>query len=99
MIHVLAELALAPGVRDAFVAHFRTLEPLVRAEDGCLEYRGALEEATGLAGEAPVRADVLLVIEKWRDAAALAAHLDAPHMHAFAATTQGMVTARTIRVD
>lgn len=98
VIHVLAELHLAPGARDAFVAHFRALEPLVRAEDGCLEYRGALEEATGLAAQAPVRDDVLLVIEKWRDAAALAAHLDAPHMHAFAAATAGLMVGRTIRV-
>lgn len=98
MLHVLAELAIAPGARDAFVSHFRWLEPLVQAEDGCLEYRGALELRTAIAAQAPVREDVLLVIEKWASEAALAAHLDAPHMHEFARRTQGMLAGRTIRI-
>lgn len=98
MIHVLAELAIAPGARSAFVDHFRWLEPLVRAEQGCIEYRGALELRTGLPAQTPARDDVLLVIEKWESEAALAAHLDAPHMHEFGKRTKGMMTGRLIRV-
>ncbi len=98
MIHVLAELTIAPGARDAFVQHFRALEPLVRAEVGCLDYRGALECPTGIQAQAPPRADVLLVIEQWRGEAELAAHLDAPHMHEFGARTSGMMIGRTIRI-
>jgi quinol monooxygenase YgiN len=98
MLHVIAELALAPGARDAFAGHFRRLEPLVRAEAGCIEYGGAFEVPTSLAAQAPPRPDVLLVIEKWESEAALAAHLEAPHMAEFAARTAGMITGRTIRV-
>ena len=98
MIHVLAELSIAPGARAAFVDHFRWLEPLVRAEHGCIEYRGALERPTAIAAQTPVRDEVLLVIEKWESEAALAAHLDAPHMHEFAKRTRGMMTHRVIRV-
>ena len=98
MIHVVAEIALAPGARARFVEEFRRLTPLVRAEDGCVEYDGALEFATGLAPQAPVRDDVLTVVEKWRDEAALAAHLTAPHMAEHRARSRDLVTGVTIRV-
>ncbi len=98
MIHVIAELTIAPHARDAFVEHFRWLEPLVRNESGCVEYRGALEIDTGIDAQAAPRPQVLLVIEKWSSEATLAAHLDAPHMHEFGARTTGMLTARTIRI-
>ncbi len=98
MLHVLAEIRLRPGARDAFVAEFRRLTPLVLAEDGCLEYQGALEAPTGLAAQAPVRADVLTVVEKWRDEAALAAHLAAPHMAEHRARVAGLTDGTTIRV-
>ncbi|MBL8995720.1 MAG: antibiotic biosynthesis monooxygenase [Gemmatimonadetes bacterium] len=98
MIHVIAELTIAAGARDAFLSAFRRLEPLVRAEEGCLEYGGALEVPTALAAQTPPRPDVLLVIEKWTNEAALAAHLAAPHMAEFAAQTSGQMTGRVIRV-
>ena len=98
MIHVLAELSIAEGARDAFLAAFRRLEPLVRAEEGCLEYGGALEVQTTVAAQAAPRPDVLLVIEKWANENALAAHLAAPHMAEFAAQTSGQMTGRVIRV-
>ena len=98
MLHVLAEIRLRPGSRDAFVAEFRRLTPLVLAEDGCLEYAGALEVPTALAAQAPVRDDVFTVVEKWRDEAALAAHLAAPHRDAHRAAAGGLTAGTTIRV-
>ncbi len=98
MIHVIAEILLRPGARDAFVAEFQRLTPLVRAEDGCLEYQGALEVRTGIAAQAPVRDDVLTVVEKWRDEAALAAHLDAPHMHDHRERSRDLAAGVTVRV-
>jgi quinol monooxygenase YgiN len=98
MIHVLAEIALAPGARDAFVAEFRRLTPLVRAEDGCIEYDGVLEVATTHPAQLPVRADVLTVVEKWRDEAALHAHAAAPHMADHRERSAGLATGVTIRV-
>ena len=98
LVHVVAELSFAPESREAFLGAFRRLEPLVRAEEGCLEYRGALEVRTGIAAQSAPRDAVLLVIEKWASEAALAAHLGAPHMGAFAAETSGMMIGRTIRI-
>jgi len=99
MIHVVAELSIAPGSREAFLDAFRRLEPLVRAEEGCLEYGGTLEVQTALSAQAPPRPDVLLVIEKWTNESALAAHLAAPHMAEFAAQTSGQMTGRVLRVS
>jgi quinol monooxygenase YgiN len=98
VLHVLAEIRLRPGARDAFVAEFRRLTPLVLAEDGCLEYAGALEVPTALAAQAPVRDDVFTVVEKWRDEAALAAHLAAPHMDEHRAAARELAAGTTIRV-
>lgn len=98
MIHVIAEIRLRPGARDAFVAEFQRLTPLVRAEDGCLEYQGALEVPTGIAAQAAPRDDVLTVVEKWRDEASLAAHLDAPHMHDHRERSRDLAAGVTVRV-
>lgn len=98
MIHVLAEISLRPDARDAFVAEFARLTPFVRAEDGCLEYEGALEIPTDIAAQAPVRADVFTVVEKWRDEAALAAHLVAPHMDDHRARARTLTQGTLIRV-
>ncbi|HAB11390.1 MAG TPA: antibiotic biosynthesis monooxygenase, partial [Planctomycetaceae bacterium] len=38
MIFVLATIELAEGRRDDFLAAFQQVVPLVRAEEGCLEY-------------------------------------------------------------
>lgn len=98
MIHVLAEIALRPGARAAFIAEFRRLTPLVRAEDGCIEYQGAVDTATAIGAQAPMRADVVTVVEKWRDEAALQAHLVAPHMHEHRMNVAELAQGTTIRV-
>ena len=98
VIHVLAEISLRPDARDAFVAEFSRVAPLVRAEDGCIEYQGALEIATGIAAQAPVREDVFTVVEKWRDEAALAAHLAASHMDDHRARARSLTQGTVIRV-
>jgi quinol monooxygenase YgiN len=98
MIHVLAEIRTHPGRRQAFIDDLRALEPLVRAEPGCIEYAGAVDVGTSIAVQAPLRDDVVMVVEKWADEAALAAHLDAPHMHAHRARVRDFVAQVVIHV-
>jgi quinol monooxygenase YgiN len=98
VIHVLATIQLAPGARERFLAEFRRLEPLVRAESGCIEYIGVVDAPTPIAAAAPRRNDVLTVIEKWASEAALAAHLEAPHMLDYRTRTMGLARETTIRV-
>ncbi len=80
MIHVLATIETLPGKRDALLAEFRQILPLVRAEQGCLEYGAAVDVQTPISVQAPLRDSTVVIIEKWSDIAALQAHLGAPHM-------------------
>ena len=83
MIHVVAEIRLRPGTLAAFLPEFTRLVPLVRGEDGCIEYSGAVDYPSGVGAQSAVRPDLVTVIEKWRDAAALEAHGRAPHMDGY----------------
>jgi quinol monooxygenase YgiN len=83
MIHVIATIDVAENQRASVLQEFHQLVPLVRAEAGCIEYGPAVDLATGMSAQPPVRGDTLVVIEKWADLEALKAHLSAPHMVAF----------------
>ncbi len=80
MIHVIATIELAAGTREAFLAEFRRIVPLVRAEVGCLEYGPTIDLPSGLAAQPPVRDNVVTVVERWESLDALRAHTTAPHM-------------------
>jgi len=80
MIHVLATVELQPGKREAFLAEFHRIVPLVRAEAGCIEYGPTVDLRTGIAVQVPVRDNVVTVVEKWESVEALRAHMAAPHM-------------------
>jgi quinol monooxygenase YgiN len=97
MIHVIAFITCHPGQRDAVLAAMRENVPLVHAEDGCIEYQPVVD-APGLPFAAPAGPDTVVVVEKWRDAAALAAHAAAPHMKAYGAKTKALVAERRIHV-
>ena len=58
------------------------LQATVRAEDGCLQYD------YHLSLEHP---DTVVLLEKWRDADALAAHSAQPHMKQIGACKEGRV--------
>ena len=95
MVHVLAFITCQPGRRGEVLAAFRANMPAVHAEDGCIEYQPVVdaEGFPGLLGD-----DTFVVVEKWRDAAALKAHAAAPHMAAYAARTRPLVAERRIHV-
>jgi quinol monooxygenase YgiN len=80
VIYVIATIEVAQGQREAFLAEFRKVVPLVRAEAGCLEYAPALDQPTGIPAQIPARENVVIVMEKWESLEALRAHLQAPHM-------------------
>lgn len=92
MLHVVATIELKPGTRESWLAEFRKVVPLVHAEAGCIEYGVAVDIASGLAVQPPVRENVAVVIEKWADLAALKAHLAAPHMAEYRERVKEMIT-------
>ena len=98
MIHVLATVTLNPGTREAFLKVFNANVPNVLAEDGCLEYGAAVDAATDIAVQPPVRPDVVVVVEKWRDVAALKAHSAAPHMAAYRVDARDYITSVSLQI-
>jgi quinol monooxygenase YgiN len=98
MIHVIATVELQDGKRDAFLAEFRKLVPLVRTEEGCLEYGPTVDVDTGLAAQTPVRTHVVTVVEKWENLEALKKHLQAPHMIAYRSKVKEYVRGTKLQV-
>ena len=99
MVHVRRDhRAWRTGAGTQFLAEFQQIVPTVRAEDGCLEYGAAVDVATGLPAQPPVRDHVVVIVEKWRDLPALEAHLAAPHMTAYRARVRDLVLKTTLQV-
>ncbi|WP_425397096.1 putative quinol monooxygenase [Aeoliella sp.] len=98
MIHVIAALSTAPGKRDQLIAAFKELAPKVHAEDGCIEYGTAVDVATPIGAQEPLRDDVLMVVEKWESIPALEAHLAAPHMEEFRNSMSDVITGISLQV-
>src|SRR5579872_3413 len=98
MIHVIATIELAEGKRAAFLQEFHALVPKVRAEAGCLEYGPTVDAASGIAAQGEPRADVVTVVEKWSDLAALKAHLVAPHMEEYRPRVKTLVNSTKLQI-
>ena len=98
MVHVLATIELQTGARNRFLGEFQQIVPTVRAEDGCLDYGATVDVFTGLVAQLPLRDDVVIVVEKWRDLPALVAHLGAPHMTSYRARVRDLVVKTTLQV-
>jgi quinol monooxygenase YgiN len=98
MIHVIATIDVAPGLRAEFLTHFAWVTPLVLAEDGCIEYGAAVDLASGLAVQPPVRPDAVVVVEKWASLDHLKAHLAAPHMGEYRVRVKELVKGVSLQV-
>lgn len=98
MIHVIATIDVAAGTRTAFLEQFNWVVPLVRAEDGCLEYGATIDTPTPLALQGALRSDTVIVVEKWASVAHLQAHLKAPHMDEYRQRVKDFVTGVALQV-
>jgi quinol monooxygenase YgiN len=98
MIRVVAVITTQPGRRDELLTAFRANLPAVRAEKGCIEYAGHIDAAGIGPFQAKFGPDVLVVLETWASAEALAAHVAAPHMAAYGKQTRDLIASRAIHV-
>jgi quinol monooxygenase YgiN len=98
VIHVLARVSLKPGARAAWLAAFRSIEPLVHAEDGCLAYEATVDAPGVLGAQTLAGEDTVIIVERWRDEAALKAHSAAPHMTAYREAVRPLVAGVRIEV-
>jgi quinol monooxygenase YgiN len=98
MIHVIATVELVEGKREAFLAEFRRVVPLVRAEVGCLDYGPTIDLPTGLAAQLPPRENTVTIVERWENLDALRAHVTAPHMLEYRAKVKDFVAGARLQV-
>ena len=98
MIHVIATIELIAGKREAFLAEFHKLVPLVRAEVGCLDYGPTIDLPTGLGAQVPIREQVVTIVEKWESLDTLRAHLSAAHMAAYRLRVKDFVAGVQLQV-
>lgn len=98
MVHVVATITLAAGMREAFLKEFKALVPSVLAEQGCIEYGPTVDLQTNVPVQPPVREDVVTVVEKWEDIPSLEAHLVAPHMLGYRAKVKDLVKSTQVLV-
>lgn len=98
MIYVHATIEVKPGRRADFLEEFRKIVPLVRAEQGCLEYGPAVDVVTDITAQADVRDDIVEVVEKWDSVEALKEHLVAPHMVTYRPKVRDMLVGTTLRI-
>ena len=98
MIHVIATIDLAPGTRDAFLAEFHKLMPLVHAEAGCIAYAPCIDAETGIATQFMTGADRVTIMEQWASVDELKAHGVAPHMKAYRGAVKGFLRGMELRV-
>jgi quinol monooxygenase YgiN len=98
MIHVVAVITAKPGQREKILEAFRRNVPLVRAEQGCIEYGATVDAEDAGPMQTPYGQDSFVVIEKWADMEALRAHAVASHMKAYGAATKEFIASRTIHV-
>ena len=98
MIHVIAIITAKPGMREKVLEAARANVPLVKAEDGCIEYSLTID-AEGMGSfQTKFGGDAFVFVEKWRDQQALKAHAAAPHMAAYAAKVKDLIASRVIHV-
>ena len=83
MLLVTARITTTPGARDALLPAAEKMMAATRQEDGCLSYE--LLEVVGSP-------DTYVMLEQWRDRAALDAHMGAPAMAEFGAAAGAHLT-------
>lgn len=98
MIYVIATVEVGDGQREAFLAEFRKVMPLVHAEEGCLEYGPTIDIETGIPVQIALRPNVVTIVERWESLDALKAHLVAPHMHDYRARVKDFVKGVKLQV-
>ena len=98
MICVIAAIEVNEGRRDAFLQEFKKIVPMVRDEDGCIEYGPMLDLPTNISAQPPERKNVVTVVEKWESVEALETHLIALHMLDYKKAVKDIVKSMSIQV-
>lgn len=97
MISVIASITVKEGELARFLEIFKANVPVVRAEDGCIEYFPTIDVDSGLPVQVK-KPSTVTIIEKWQSLDALQAHLVTPHMLAYREETKDIVEKVSLKV-
>lgn len=99
MLTVIAEIRTRPGQhhRQAVLDQFAKLVPVVLQEEGCHGYVPLVDHAAGVSFQS-TSPDSIVMVEQWESVAHLEAHLQTPHMKAYAEAVKGDVLETSIRI-
>ena len=98
MVHLLAFITAKPGMLPTLLAEFHKIIPVVRAEDGCIEYAPVVD-IEGFEGfTTPLGPDSYAVVEKRASPQALLAHAATQHMAEYGKKTKDMIVRRVLHV-
>jgi len=81
MLIVLAKAQVGEGALESALAAITDMVAASNAEEGCIAYAFTQDV---------LQPNILHIVEKWKDEAALAAHFATPHMAAFGAAIAGL---------
>ncbi|MBN2418069.1 MAG: antibiotic biosynthesis monooxygenase [Deltaproteobacteria bacterium] len=97
MINVIATVQVKKGKVKEFINLFKGIIPLVKAENGCIEYFPAVDLPTGLPPQ-DVNENVVTIIEKWESLDHLMAHLSTRHMAEHMEKEKDLVEKASIKI-
>lgn len=97
MVHVIATIQVKKGCLTEFIEIFKSNIPAVLKEEGCIEYRLAVDLLPGIPRQ-KMDENSATVIEKWDDIETLKAHLATPHMTAYRERAKELVEESSIKI-
>lgn len=89
MIIVTVKSKIKPDYKDLYIKEYKTVAPIVKAEEGCLEYE--------LYHKDPIRFEFFL-FERWESREKLDAHLKTKHMVVFIEKTSDWFNSKEIKI-
>ena len=98
MVIVIATVELKEGGRDQFLEEFQKIVPLVRDEEGCIEYGPTIDAETEIGAQIPRRDNIVVIVEKWESLETLEAHLIAPHMMEYRPKVKPLITNSQLQI-
>ena len=84
---ILAQITAAPGTEDLVRSELEKLVPITRGEDGCIQYDLHVDNETP---------GFFVFYENWESRELWRAHMNAPHLAAYVAATEGAVANFTL---
>jgi quinol monooxygenase YgiN len=97
MIHVIASINVKTGKLSDYLAVLTSTMPLVRKEQGCIEYVPVIDVDAKL----PVQVfdkNAVTILERWQSLETLHAHLGSPHMLEYREKVKDLVERVSVKV-